>query len=321
MSATLEAMVSQASVALGSPPVRIGRGKEKQPRFELFNGPNSLCSQKVRAVLSQHEIDYISHSVNMFAGQTYLPDYVRLRMVGCERLGIPLMTTHHGSTSVTSGGCDAAVVPTLVDWEADAIVVDSKRISFYIDNTVAEQNRLRPRRILPQIDSAIDVVDNLPNYQMVIGTPPGEDGRPTSIRGHKSSHIAMQKVDRLDKYLAVYGDDPVLSKAYGAKRSKELMAATTLFSDAAMRSAYSQADAACENLNALLKARKTRWLLDDHLTMADLFWWVELLRMKNLGATRFWESNARAALAEYLREGENVPAIRSAILEWPGALY
>jgi 2,5-dichlorohydroquinone reductive dechlorinase len=222
MPSILEAMVSDVRAALGSPSVLIGPAHNTRPRFELFNGANSLCSQKVRTVLAHHQITYVSNTVNMFAGQTYLPEYVRLRMVGCERLGIPLMTTHNGSTSVTSGGCDAAVVPTLVDWGTNEVIVDSKRICLYLDDAVRE-GRLRPQHIREQIDREIDVVDNLPNYQMVIGTPSRIDGRPASVHGDKSSHIAMQKVvERLDRYLSRYASDPILPKRIAQSGQKNL---------------------------------------------------------------------------------------------------
>jgi 2,5-dichlorohydroquinone reductive dechlorinase len=88
-----------------------------------------------------------------------------------------------------------------------------------------------------------------------------------------------------------------------------------------MRSAYERAENACENLEQLLTRRTTRWLFDDQITIADLFWFVELLRMKNLGASTFWENNTRPAVAEFVASAEALHEIRSAILDWPGALY
>jgi 2,5-dichlorohydroquinone reductive dechlorinase len=31
------------------------------PRFELFRAANSICSQKVRAVLAHHAMPYVEH--------------------------------------------------------------------------------------------------------------------------------------------------------------------------------------------------------------------------------------------------------------------
>ena len=321
MQSTLKAVVSDARAALASGGERIGPAQDKTPRFELFNGPNSICSQKVRAVLAHHGITYLSHSVNMLAGQTYLPAHVRLRMIGCDRLGIPLMTSHTGSTSVTAGGCDPAVVPTLVDWETNDVIVDSKRICFYLDDAVEDRERLRPQALRDRIDAQLDVVDNLPNYQMLIGRPPGSDRRPESLKGGNGMDIAMGKVKRLDQYLEIHADDPILVEAYRAKRAKELMGARQLFTDDAMQTAYKRAEAACDDLEHLLGQRATIWMFGDAITMADLFWCIELLRMKNVGARAFWESGARPAVAAFVQQAEAMPAIRSAVLDWPGALY
>ena len=318
---TLESVMSELRVALGNSGTYVGSRRDEAPRFELFNAPNSICSQKVRAVLEHHGIAYISYSMDMLAGQTYLPAHVRLRMIGCDRLGVPLMTTHTGSTSVTAGGCDATVVPTLVDWDTKQVIVDSKRICFYLDDTIEDRKRLRPLRLREQIDPQLDVVDNLPNYQMLNGRPPGADRRPTTRRGNNGVDVSMSKVARLDRYLEAYADDAILVRAYRAKHSKELMGAQQLFSYMATQAAYERAEAACDRLEHSLNQRATRWLFGDQMTMADIFWCIELLRMKNLGAQTFWAHGVRPAVAAIVDQAETVPALRAAVLDWPGATY
>jgi 2,5-dichlorohydroquinone reductive dechlorinase len=123
VSTDLDTMVDNARAALGSQGKRIGPASGAA-RYELFNAANSICSQKVRTVLAYHHIPWIHHPVDLFSGQSYLPDYVRLRMVGCEAFGGPLADRHRGSTSASVGGCDGVVVPTLVDRLAGEVVVD-----------------------------------------------------------------------------------------------------------------------------------------------------------------------------------------------------
>jgi 2,5-dichlorohydroquinone reductive dechlorinase len=316
MKPSLEAAVADVQSALGRKGEIVGRGT---PRFELFHAPNSICSQKVRTVLAHHGTPYVSHSMDLFAGQTYLPAYVRLRMIGCDRLGGPLVSAHMGSTSVSAGGCDPAVVPTLVDRETGEVLVDSKRICLCLDELAGSP--LRPAKLAAKIDAEIAVVDNLPNYQMLSGRPPGEDRRPPSQRGKTGVDFATSKVARCDRYLAEFAGDDVLVRAYSAKRAKEQMAADTLFSAEAMRSAYDKAEAACDSLDRALANRRTRWLLDDEVTLADIYWALEFVRMKNLGAQGFWAAGARPALASYAERAEALPAVRSAVIDWPGALF
>ena len=112
---------------------------------------------------------YLSHDLNMFVGQTYLPGYVRLRMLGCEHHGGTLVSHHSGSTSAAAHGSDGAVVPTLVDWGTGEVVVDSHRICLHLDGQMAEAKRLRPAPLAASIEEDLDLIDHMPNYQMLMG--------------------------------------------------------------------------------------------------------------------------------------------------------
>lgn len=299
----------------------IGPAQVASPRFDLFHAASSICSQKVRVVLVQHGIGYTSHMLNIFTGQTYLPSYVRLRMVGCESRGGPLVTGHSGSTAVSTGGCDPAVVPTLVDREAGKVIVDSKAICLYLDAIVPEARRLRPAALHAAIDAELDIVDDLPNYQMLTGRPAGTDLRPEPLRGNNGVDFAMSKVQRCDTYLAECAEDALLVKAYQAKRAKELDAAEKLFSEDAMESAYAKASSALTALNARLEASSRSWLLGLSPTMADLYWALELLRMKNLGAGIMWEQGKLPAVEAFVTAAERLESVRSAVLDWPGSQF
>lgn len=296
-------------------------GGIEAPRFELFHAANSICSQKVRAVLAFHAVPYTERTLKIAEGQTYLPSHVRLRMIGCGKISATLASHHSGSTSASSSGCDAAVVPTLIDWASGDVIVDSKRICQYIDDQSAGPGNLRPEGLEAEIDVELAIVDNLPNYQMLVGRRPDGGATPTMNMGGGGSDFSLGKVERCRKYLKQHADDPVLVAAYTAKLNKEQDAAETLFSPTSMQQAYGKAEAVCAGLEAKLARRACTWLFGQTLTMADLFWAVELLRMKNLGAGSFWENGKLPNLAHYFRKCEGQPAIRAAIIDWPGAQY
>ncbi|RJP64210.1 MAG: glutathione S-transferase family protein [Comamonadaceae bacterium] len=325
VNAPIQTLVADTRAALNSKGELIGgQPTSTPPRFELFSAASSICSQKVRAVLAHHGLTYRSHMMNLFGGQTYLPAHVRLRMLGCEQTGTKLVDRHTGSTSVASGGgCDAAVVPTLVDWDTGTVVVDSKRICRHLDEAAAVDGAcsLRPAHLAAAIDAELEIIDNLPNYQMLSGKPPGEDRRPAGQRGKNGVDFAMGKVERCDRYLAEHADDPVLVRGYSAKRAKELSAAQDLFTEERMRQAYTTAEAACETLERRLQAARTAWLLDDQVTMADIYWAIELLRMGNMGADTFWKEGKRPAVAAYAARLRELPAVQAAVVNWPGALF
>lgn len=46
--------------------------------IELYHFPFSTCSQKVRLVLEEKGLDFVSHEVNLMAGGQHDPDYVKL---------------------------------------------------------------------------------------------------------------------------------------------------------------------------------------------------------------------------------------------------
>lgn len=112
-------------------------GHRADGTLHLYHAANSICSQKVRTVLAHTGTPYKSHPINIFEGENYHPSYVHMRMAGCLQAGLPLADRHLGTTSVASGGCDACVVPTLVDAAAESILVDSLRICLALDRSGA----------------------------------------------------------------------------------------------------------------------------------------------------------------------------------------
>ena len=88
-----------------------------------------------------------------------------------------------------------------------------------------------------------------------------------------------------------------------------------------MQAAFSRTEQALHDLEAALKRRTGSWLHGEDVTLADVFWAVELLRMKNMGVAKFWEQDRLPQVAGYAVQIETLPAVRSAVLEWPGALF
>jgi 2,5-dichlorohydroquinone reductive dechlorinase len=310
-----------ADLASRRPPSLIGGAPGVKPRYTLYHAPNSICSQKVRVVLAAKGVPYESRTLNLFEGETYLPDYVRLRVKGCDDAGLALAARHSGSTSATAQGCDACVVPTLYDRENGQVIVDSLRICELIDRHNMPAGSLVPEALAGAIRDEIDIVDNLPNYQMLAAKPPGEDRRPPSQRGKDGIGFATSKVARCDKYLEQFGDDPDLSRAYRAKRDKELDAKQTLFDPQSMKRAYEVMETSLGEFDRRLAKASQAWLFGAAPTMADLFWVINLARVDNLGAGHFWSDGRLPAVEAFYRRGRQLPAIKAAVLEWPGAVF
>ncbi len=277
--------------------------------LHLFHAPNSICSQKVRAVLAHHGLPFWSHTLNIFEGETYAPEYVRLRYEACTSAGYSLAALHPGSTAVDSTGCDACVVPTVIDEAMGEVLVDSLKICLTLDARAG--GGLMPEEHRDAILAELAIVDELPNYQnLAVCVVPGSAPR---------NAFAASKVARCNGLLDEYGDDPALRAAYEAKRAKEQSAADHLFDDAAMQAARDAVDQALTALEQRLATRTDRWLFGPEVTMADLFWGAELIRAEDVGHAGFWENGRLPLVAAWLKDLEAMPALRRAITDYPGA--
>ena len=318
MADELSKRVDKARKALDRSGACIGIDDPRASRYELFGAPNSICSQKVRCVLAFHGFAYRSHELNLFKGHTYVPEYVRLRMIGCRGLGGPLVSYHDGNTSTAAGGCDPAVVPTLVDWRTGKVIVDSRRICLHLDEQLPHSRQLRPEAMALEVDAELGTVDALPNYQLLMSQ------RAASSKSLESEAAAAafsrRKVSWCDEGLARHSDDTDLQDAYTAKRLKESSAVSALFTPEAMHAAQGLVAEALQSLETKLASRETAWLFGPSLTMADLFWGVELIRLEDLGAAPLWQSRQLPTVTAFLNRIKEIPAIRQAIIDWPGAL-
>jgi 2,5-dichlorohydroquinone reductive dechlorinase len=212
------------------------------------------------------------------------------------------------------------VVPTLIDRQEVAVVVDSRRICLYLDSHAGEADQLSPAGLAAAIEEQLTIVDNLPNYQLLMGRKVAESEN-VATRTDVGGAFSQRKVAWCDRFLQEHAGDATLVRAYTAKRAKELSAANELFSPEAMRAAFDRADSSLQVLERKLERRVGPWLFGGKVTMADLFWGVELLRTKNMGAATFWEGGRLPQVAGFSAATEELASIRTAVIDWPGAMF
>ncbi len=293
---------------------RIEHGAPSGPvRFHLYHAANSICSQKVRTVLAHTGQAYESHLINIFAGENYDPAYVKLRVAACRAAGLPLVQQHLGSTAVTSGGCDACVVPTLADAESEELMVDSRRVCAALDaSNPRDPGGLVPAKLRLEIEAELAIVDELPNYQLLaVGVGPATSG--------VKNGFALGKVKRCKELLVQHAGDTELCAAYSAKMAKEQMAADRLFASDAMQKAYVAMALALQGLDERVARSEGKYLFGDEVTMADLFWGVELIRMEDLGLSPWWNDGQLPGVKRYFAGLCDLPALHEAVIGWTGA--
>jgi 2,5-dichlorohydroquinone reductive dechlorinase len=274
-----------------------------------YHAANSICSQKVRLVLGHLNIAHQSHEMALLTGDTYDPEYVRLRAEGCRQAELPFAQTHLGTTSVSAAGCDACVVPTLVDARTEQVIIDSHAICNALDQRCGSP--LTPEAYKTQIAAELEVIDHLPNYQVLAITLRDPDAPITAF--------ADGKVARCTQRISENPQDHVLVAAYAAKRDKEAMAAQRLFDDNAMARARDAINDALVTLETRLDGAGP-FLFGVHVTMADLFWAAELIRCIDLDQTP-WDHGVLPNVAAYSASLMGLSSVQHGILNHPGARF
>ena len=88
-----------------------------------------------------------------------------------------------------------------------------------------------------------------------------------------------------------------------------------------MHDAYGRAEAALVDLNEKLSRRRGAWIFGASVTLADLFWGIELLRMEKAGVAKFWENGRLPQVGEFFASTMTLPSIRLAVLDWPETVF
>jgi 2,5-dichlorohydroquinone reductive dechlorinase len=320
-----EKLAAAAEAALSDCDVKTlqgGLAPDEQPQYELYHNVGSVCSQKVRCVLAELAVPYVSHDIPIVTEDwaTYRPDYVKLRIAGSR--GQEFVSGHTGSSSASQHGFDPTVVPTFIDRDAENIVIDSQRICRYIDSQIG-QSTLRPAVLAAVIDEQTAIVDDIPNIALAFGTHPGVDPRPQNIRMY-SDGAMPRKIKALKKVREIYSSDETIVRAVDAKIVKE-QAAIDFLNDADFMSGVLARTAGCiATLESTLDSANTGWLCSDTYTMADLFWGINLYRLKALGMGYLWDPEAyphegavyRPNVRAYAERLAERPSFRHAVVDW-----
>lgn len=303
-SAELESLVSSLNKVLIDPHRNhIVPGKEEGPvRFELYHAGLSVCSQKVRSVLAEKQISYLSHEMvilnsrgiysdELTPAENYSPYYVRLRLLAAKNLGLEkLARGHSGSSSVETEGFDACVVPTLVDHKQGVVIVDFMRICEYLDNEVPGSARLIPddTETARAVMREVSIVDQTPQPALLYGYHPDDDKRPDFIKGAMTDVYEL-KVAALEQLIAANADDPEVVDAYRAKISKEQGGKDLQRDNGFQKKTRGVAQDIINNLNSQLSEKNAEWICGSAYTLADVCWGVNLYRLQWLGLASMWD--------------------------------
>jgi glutathione S-transferase len=322
------------------------------PRFVLFHAPFSMCSEKVRTLLAETGMSYVSHPLDVKDGysQNYHPDYVALRIEAWRQMGEPPFAGEAGykwtgSSSVQATGFDACVVPTLVDVSAPApadgalgaaagavpgtprVLVDSKLICKYLADLA--HTPLRPAEGEPGralVDKHVALVDDTPHVALLYDGIPGRDRRPLYLRlavGQGSGQAKM--IEALERRLSeagqTYAADSLVRRAYEAKLAKTRASQRVSVGEASYsEDVVSRVQAVLDTLEADLATSGGPWLLGEQISLADLFHAVSLHRLQWLGNAWLWEDGAHPHVTAFFKRSLARRGLQEAVLLYPSMM-
>ena len=287
-----------------------------EPRFELFHAGISLCSQKVRTVLTEKRLPYRSNELSLASPRgNHQPGYVRLRMhaAGPENMA-RLAQQHTMRTSVTTEGFDACVVPLLVDHKTRQAIIDSAEIVEHIEREVPDRPLIPADPALAAaVRKQVVINDGIPHPGILYGFH-ANDPRP-DFQIARMQNIYDDKRADLEALIEANQDDAELVRAYRAKIAKE-MAGKKIQKDAAfMADILDEFRGLMAALDAELATQDGSWLCGPDFTMADAIWGISLFRIQWLGHAPLWDDHPRVRDYAYRLYGR--PSLRDAVIEWP----
>lgn len=309
---------------------RIVNDNGSPPRFELFHGGLSICSQKVRVVLAEKGVPYLSHDMVILSGagiyseefrpaENYRPSYVRLRMfaAGPKLMG-RLAEKHTYRSSVETEGFDPCVVPLLADLEKKRAVVDSSEICQYIERELHTTRPLMPDNpaLALAVLRQVKIVDGIPHPGMLYGFFPN-DPRPDFIKATMSD-VYDNKVKALEMLIAENSSDADLVRAYRSKISKELAGKKIQRDRKVLSSVMGEFETLIANLDRDLEESGGPWVCGKDFTLADAVWGISLYRIHWLGHAYLWKDHP--AVAAYTRRLYQRPSIRDHVIHWPSPM-
>nr|WP_211949266.1 glutathione S-transferase [Cupriavidus yeoncheonensis] len=274
-------------------------GSDANPRFELFHAASSLCSQKVRTVLSEKQLPYRSNDMmilgsmgadGLVPAEHYHPPYVRLRTIAGREVGRELVSGYSGRTSVETEGFDPCTVPLLVDYEAGRVIADSKWICCYLDAVSRDPIDLVPEEAdaRARVMHQVSIVDRIPNGTLLYGFHPDADLRPEALKTAMET-VYDYKIKALEAMIEANADDAELVAAYRAKIAKERGGKSVRHNAAFQRAARQYVGGLLADLDHALGS-SSPYLRGESFSLADVLWGVNLVRMAYLGLAAMWEN-------------------------------
>ena len=242
--------------------------------LELYSAPESLCSQKVKLVLAEKNLEWKSHLLNLLTFENLQPVYIQLNPKG--------------------------VVPTLI--HDGRVVTDSAVIVQYLDEKFPHP-KLTPAEptLQEKMTAWIELQNQFPMRELMYGNFRGIEG----IVLRRSVQIKQKLLPQLIQA------HPEFQAQYEAKLKDVRQWNSTIQDRGEIASINGKIEPMLTQLEAQLT--QTEWLCGATYSLADVVWAAVLNRLAKLKFSDLWEDNARPALSAYINCLEARPSFKAAI--------
>jgi glutathione S-transferase len=242
--------------------------------LELYYASESLCSQKVKLVLAEKQLEWKGHLLNLLTFENLQPSYMQLNPKG--------------------------VVPTLV--HDGRVITDSALIIQYLDEHFPHP-KLTPTR--PELQATmqrwIALQNQFPMREVMYGNYRG-------IEGWVLRRSVQIKQRLLPQLIQAH---PELQAQYETKLKDVKQWNSTIQNAQAIESINRKIEPLLAQLETQLT--QTEWLCGDTYSLADVVWTAVLNRLKELKFDCLWENNTHPALNTYFHHLKMRPSFKAAI--------
>lgn len=242
--------------------------------LELYHALGSLCSQKVKLVLAEKNLEWKSHPLNLLTFENLQPSYIQLNSKG--------------------------VVPTLI--HDGKVITDSAIIIRYLDEQFPHP-KLTPAEsaLVEKMSYWIGLQDKFPMVELIYGNFRGIEG----LVLRRSVQIKERLIPKLMQA------NPGLKEQYTAKLKDVNQLNSTIRNAKEIESINAKIEPLLEQLEGQL--RQTDWLCGTTYSLADTVWTAVLNWLDELKFGSLWADNKHPALRAYFNRLKARPSFITAI--------
>lgn len=240
--------------------------------LELYYFPLSRCSKKVKMTLVEKEVPHKTHVINLWNYDHLKPDFLRLNPKGL----VPVVV-HDGK-----------------------VITESDTINQYIDETFQGTKRLVPDTVegKKQMMEWIELQDYYPTLSWRVLALKNKFVFPLNIVHELLQKNYSGKINFVKLQLNKTPESSEFHEFYQKKLLEVSNLEENLVDGEKRNELISKIETVLDKVET--KLSKSKWLVDDMFSLADIVWLSILDRLDDVNMECFWINGRRPSIEQYL---------------------